>query len=294
MNTKSIHSKAVLVELNISCWTPVVPDVSATADLHSLLQAGSEAGQYVKNLLPKAAFAPLRNLSQRIRRWHYELTLPWSDGGSRILPAMLQGKYADEFRDYAHQYRGVVDQQFSAESYEYYKDQQRHKLGRMFNPTQYPSIEAVRSKYGIRVRYSPLPKSDDFRTHLGDNLPSSRVDGMAQTLDERLESLGKESSEEINSRLRAQLQHFTRTLKEYGKDDGKNRRLHASLLENLRELCDLIPGLNVFEDPVIEQARSEVVARITQRDIETLRDDEEMRKEVVADADEILKSLGLA
>lgn len=291
---KSIHAKAVLVEVNISFWNPVVADGSASTELHQLMDAESDAGQYTKNLLPKAAFSPIRNLSQRIRRWHYQLTLPWSDKGARILPALLQGKYGDGFRQHAAAYNALVGQQFSKESYEYYKAQAKQKLGKMYSEKQYPSLDKVLAKYGIRARYSPLPKSNDFRTHLGDNVSPEQIAEMAESVDDRLESIAEESREELCARLGAQLKHLTTTLKEYGKDDGKQRRLHGSLLENLRELCDLIPALNIADDEKVEDARAEVVARIAKRDIETLRDDEEMRNEVVADADEILKSLGLA
>jgi hypothetical protein len=52
--------------------------------------------------------------------------------------------------------------------------------------------------------------------------------------------------------------------------------------------------LNITGDTEVEQIKNEALARLARWDIETIRDDEAVRKEVITDADEILRSMGLA
>ena len=70
--------------------------------------------------------------------------------------------------------------------------------------------------------------------------------------------------------------------------DGEPK-FHNSLVTNAQDVCDLLKQMNITKDPRLEALRKEVEARLCQTDSKELRKNETIRKQVGADAVEILK-----
>lgn len=297
MKTKTnIHRNAALANLTISLWNPTKRDASVTREILVAKSASSDAGTFRKNVLPDAAYRPLQALAQNIRRFHYTMTHPWLDDGARILPAVFQMEYADKLREFRNQFQQLVEQQFSDTAYAGYINEAKSKLGAMFNPADYPTAEEARAKFGVRVTFLPLPESGDFRLDLN----KDQLAEMQESLTAQLAEVESRTKREIYERLGEKISHLNTKLAAFDAEeldaDGNpvTRRLHATLIENIREVCRLIPGLNITEDPEVEKIKNETLARIGRWDIDTIRDDEEVRKEVMQDADSILRAMGLA
>lgn len=285
-----ISNKAVLVSLRISCWIPSKTDKQVTSEVILAKAAASDAGAFKKNVLPEAAYRPLQAMSQNIRRFHYSLTSPWLDEGARILPAELQQEYADKMRQLRGEYAALVTQQFNDTAYSGYVAEAKSRLGAMFNPGDYPTSKQVREKYGVSVVFTPLPQSSDFRLKLNDDI----VEAMKSQYETELKNHAVVIKRDIYSRLGEKVGHLSAKLKDFDASGGEGKRLHGTLIEGVRDICRLIPALNILGDPEIEKIKNETLARVARWDIDTVRDDEAVRKEVVTDADAILKSMGLA
>jgi hypothetical protein len=285
-----ISNKAVLVSLRISCWIPSKTDKQVTSEVILAKAAASDAGAFKKNVLPEAAYRPLQAMSQNIRRFHYNLTSPWLDEGARILPAELQQEYADKMRQLRGEYAALVTQQFNDTAYDGYIAEAKLRLGAMFNPNDYPTAEQVRAKYGVSVVFTPLPESEDFRLKLNNDI----VDEMKAQYEAELKNHETVIKRDIYARLGAKVGHLSKKLKDFDASGGEGKRLHGTLIEGVRDICRLIPALNIHDDPEIEQIKNETLARVARWEIDTIKDDEAVRKEVVTDADAILRSMGLA
>ena len=297
MNTQTkIQRNASLANLTISLWNPTKKDASVTHEILVAKSASSDAGTFRKNVLPEAAYRPLQALAQNIRRFHYTMTHPWLDDGARILPSMFQMEYADKLRGFRDQFHDLVNTQFSDTAYAGYIAEARGRLGAMFNPADYPTASEARAKFGVRVTFLPIPDSGDFRLNLNKDL----LEEMEASLKDQIKEVETRTKREIYGRLGEKVQHLSNKLEEFDTemlDEEGNpitRRLHGTLIENIREVCRLIPGLNITEDPEVEKIKNETLARIGRWDIDTIRDDEAIRKEVIQDADSILKAMGLA
>lgn len=288
----NIHTKAALVSLTISSWAPTKKDTSVTQEILSAKSAASNAGTFRKNVLPEAAYRPIQAMAQNIRRTHYQMTLPWMDDGSRILPADLQQEYADTMRRMKAEFEALVRTQFEETAYAGYVAEAQGRLGSLFNPLDYPTVEQAREKFGVKIVFTPLPQSSDFRLSLN----SEQMEEMKASLEAELAAVESKTKREIYSRLGEKISHLSAKLTEFDKAEGEGvtRRLHGTLIENIREVCRLIPGLNITGDSEVERIKNEALARLARWDIETIRDDEAVRKEVITDADAILRSMGLA
>ena len=83
----TLASSAMLVEVNISNWTGRKKDRKASKDVTLDNNAESGVANVHKKLLGNCAeLDPEHKLTGNIRNIHYNMTMPWSDTGLRLLP----------------------------------------------------------------------------------------------------------------------------------------------------------------------------------------------------------------
>ena len=64
-----------------------------------------------------------------------------------------------------------------------------------------------------------------------------------------------------------------------------------SLVDNITDLLDVVPVLNVIGDPVITTFADEIRQKLTANSPEVLRDDAKIRKAVLVQAEDILAKM---
>jgi len=72
-------------------------------------------------------------------------------------------------------------------------------------------------------------------------------------------------------------------------DDGG--KFHDTLVENITELVNILPHLNVVGDEELEAMRREVEAKLTRFDPEVLRKSRKARKDTLKEAETILDKM---
>ena len=156
-------------------------------------------------------------------------------------------------------------------------------LGRLFDPADYPSEEEVRSKFGFRLVFSPVPESGDFRL----DVPHRELQELKKEYDENFTSRLGEAMREPWDRLHTLLTGMSEKLKEG--DEDKKKRYHDTLITNAEDLCSLLTHLNVTKDPDLERARKMLEASLQGADIDTLKESPEAREGMKSKVDQILK-----
>ena len=96
----NIASKAMIVNLSISVWPARRFDKKVTNKVAVDNHVNSNVGRYNKALLPVDApsYKSVISAASAARTEHYKQTLPWSDEGSRILPATNYLEYTSSIR----------------------------------------------------------------------------------------------------------------------------------------------------------------------------------------------------
>ena len=74
-------------------------------------------------------------------------------------------------------------------------------------------------------------------------------------------------------------------------DSAKAKIFRDSTIENIRKICELVPMLNITNDPFIARMAKEVAEGFSQVDPDTLRKDLEVRAKVVSNAKGMLAKL---
>ena len=282
----NIRNQAMLTSLSIGLFNPKKTDRTVTREVLINHNATHNAGAFVKNILPEESIKPIQAEAAALRTWFYQQTLPWGDDAVRLLPVAQWDKFTDEMRARVTALNSLFDGFCS--SYEQHRDKALLQLGAMANPADYPPLSEIRGKFYVKVAYHPMPDSRDFRL---DDMPEEAMAEIRATTDLRVAEATNEARNDLYHRLADRLQRIiTRMTEVSKKPDGS--RIHASLIGNLRELCELIPNLNVTKDEELEKLRVRALQEIGDTDIEEVRDNEEAREELKNKAADILAAMG--
>lgn len=276
----SFSQTAMLVSLNVRCYSARKEDKKISAEVAQQHNA-KDAGKYQKDLVAKSAIDPVMKAGNALRMFHYANTLPWLDDGVRILPAAnynayktamegLRDAYEQSVRDFVDKWPDIVQDA-------------RMRLNGMFNAADYPTD--VGGRFGCRVRYLPVSDSQDFRVNISDMERETLKAQISETLSEA----SRDAMKELWERVATAVQAMASKLAAYRKgDNGKAENpFRDSLVENLRDLCELLPRLNFTGDPALTAIAQKIETELLKHTAADLREGELIRQDIAKKAEQI-------
>jgi hypothetical protein len=280
-----LSRKATLVSVDISQWSARKYDKKITDEVNQSRGATDDAGRYNKLLIQAERLSRLTSLVAQARKLHYKYTKPWCDAGLRILPNTLHKKFAEEFRVLKREFDEAADE--FCNDYPKFVAERKRALNGLFNQDDYPSPEEIRGKFRLATKTFPVPEADDFRSDvLDDDTMADIKRELEQTAIEVDTSALKDSARQVAELVG----HMAEKLKTYtgNKKDGY---FGDSLVNNLRELVELLPHFNLNDDPALDRITTRIAKELCIEEPDTLRDNKNVRASVQASADEILKDV---
>jgi hypothetical protein len=281
----NLRAQLLCINLNISCWEARRQDKKVNQEVAKAHSTALGVGRYHKDLLPDAeehkAIIKIRNAW---RVWHYNQTLSWDDNGARVIRSAA-------FLDYAAGYRGFKDL-FEAACAAFYVAyptlvaEAEFKLNTLFDVTDYPPIESVRNKFNVQMVTYTLPNAEDFRIIEG--IPPEEAERLQAEAVANINAQVTQAVKDLWTRLHTVVTNMQERLK-VG-DDGKALKFHDTLVENMRDLLDRVPALNLTGDPEIT-TMTNAMRELVAYDANTLREDFSVRSEVSAKAALLAKQM---
>jgi len=273
----------MLVRLRINRWGAKVNDNKVAIEVAKNKNSDEALWKATKTLLKSDALDTFRKLGRQCRKLHKYYTMPWEEGVG-LLPGEVYFKYTEVL--------GPLQQEAMKAADEFVKEYKaqwnngmsdwRKGLGNSFEQDDYPEPNKIRGKFGIYIRTSPIQNPNDFRVKMS----ADASDDLKKQMFSDFESNLKDALRSPIMRLFEQLQHVQ------GKLHDKDAIFRDSLIGNIQELVDILPSLNVMNDPkiatMIEQTEKQICSI---SDVKALRNDPQYRKEVAKSAADILKSM---
>jgi Protein of unknown function (DUF3150) len=272
--------KATLVSVDISQWTARKLDKKITREVNQSHGASDDAGRYNKLLIEAKRLARINSLVSQARDLHYRLTKPWADQGLRILPNALHAKFANEFRVLKRDFEEAVDE-FCAD-YPMFVEERRRALNGLFNEQDYPSSSEIREKFSLNTKTFPVPDTEDFRS---DVLDADMIADIKRDLEETTAQVLDGARKDTLQQVATIVGHMSEKLKAYKTDKSF---FTGSLVENVRELAELLPAFNLTDDPQFDLIADRIKRELCVEEAATLRESAEARASVQKSADEIL------
>jgi hypothetical protein len=275
-----IGNNAMLVDLNISVWTGRKMDKKVSEEVDSAKGTKARAGNYHKKLLAGSdKLEKIQKVVTAVRSWNYEQTLPWSDGGTRLLPMKNFFDYKQTLNNYQQQYDDAVEE-FLVE-YPQLVSSSAFTLGALFDRGEYPTADSLRDKFKFKYVFCPVPDAGDFRIDVEEQAKSE----LQQQYKSYYETKLAEAMGEAWNRLHDTLKHLSERM-DY--TDESKKKFWDSTITNAVDLCGLLSNLNVTNDPKLEEARKKLEKALTGVNASDIRESEAIRTSVKSKVDDIL------
>ena len=286
----SIKNHALLVSLSVSKPQMTKKDEKATVSAEVANNAYG-AGQYRKDLYPKALVQPIMAVESSARAYIESTTFMWSRGEYLLPTARFM-----EFSERIGKFQVEFDQCVTAflNNWSNVMQQAQQRQGDLFDATAYPDLTDLKTDFRFRVMYRPVTDATDFRVAMQDEEMSA--------LRAEVEEATKES---MNNMLRAPLERLKDVVQKLHDVTGKTERetvnkktgvtevkppiFRDSVCENIAAEIDLLRAFaDILPDNINSLARA--VNDMTPHP-QQLRDNPDKRKEVNVQTAALLDSI---
>jgi hypothetical protein len=274
-----LSQRALLANLHLSAWTGQRMDSKATATVVQTHKTAKDAGRFAKSLLPKDALVGVINAHAKARMVFKTLTLPWLDSSCRIFPS--QRLY--DVREAMRKVLGEVDKahaEFVAKYPTYLAAAPQHQGG-LYNPSNYPTPDAVAAMFSHSFTITPVP-SGDFR--IGSLSDAERAELESEFAEAAKQQVG-EAQKELWERLKEVLEKFVETL------GDPNRTFQASTISKVVDLAKIAPSMALVADADLDDVCAKLTATINPQHADLYRTDALARKASVTAAQKALDEI---
>lgn len=289
---KTMAEKAMLASLTIKGWSGRATDNEAAAHTAMHYQANAEWTKFTKALVNKGALKDVKKAEAAARATHKEFTLPWNEQGQRLLPAAAFHDYQTKMGQHRDDHEAAVDRLIA--DFDDLVEEARTELGGLFNPAEYPDSAELQAKFLFDMELTTLDVTGDFRVEM----TNEEMERLQDEITKRTETRLAAAMTDVYQRLHAVVTHMADRLRAYNPEgEGTDKEgntvkrvenpFRDATLNNVREIVDLMPKLNVTGDPALDDLAREVRQNLLDADAKTLRTDEQKRAEVAQRAEEI-------
>jgi hypothetical protein len=275
----SIAKQAMVLNLQIGIWQGYRLDKEASRKVVEDANADGDAARVNKHLVPKEALKQINSTSNSVRAHFYEKTLPWKDNGDRLLTRLMFQSFIEEHERLVGEFKDAVEK-FVTTGYPEAREKAEFRMGELFNPDDYPHPDSLRRRFYINMDIDAVTEAGDFRVEM----EQSQLDTVKQSMEQAMHQRLGRAMQDVWERLAEVIGHFANKM---GSDDI----FRDATVKNVEELVDLLPGLNVLDDPNLKAIGEEIRAKLKGHDPKTLRKDKAVRSQAAADAQEIVERM---
>ena len=291
-NSISIGSSAMLVELSIRSWTGRKLDKSVSTEIDVAKKTKTSVVNANKNLMAgTGVLDKIIKYAAGARAWHISQTLPWTDNGSRLLPMSNFMVYKEQLGKMETEYNALVDK--FVDAYPNLIIAAAFQLGDLFNRTEYPEIHTLRNRFAFNYNFFPVPNAGDFRIDINEEAKADIIANCNKAYEDRLNNAMRDAWERLQDCLTRMSDRLVVDVKhdDEGAPSHEFRVFRDSMIDNAKDLVDLLKHLNLTQDPQMEQARRDLKNVLDRYDAETLRESFTARTDAKAQVDAILNKM---
>lgn len=273
MNIENSASKLLKVRVRVSSWMGSVKSDEGQTELAQNHGAEKDALRVGLSLLPKSVQKEIRDHVIGIRKAVDHVSIMFEKGGFRIMKAVEFSRLNAEvnkrryaFLEYIHdevyQKHGELVAMAAA------------RLGSLFDESDFPSQDEILSKYNAKMVVQRVDNLKDFQI---EGISDKEADELRKEALADFEANLKEGMMEVVGRLRkavVEIQDKTKS------EDSRYKRA----LENLAEMCDVVPTLNIIDNEALNNLAAEIKAKIAGQNSEAIKEDKKVAKKLAETA----------
>jgi hypothetical protein len=284
---KSIHNTVMLGSLSIS-----FPEMRRNAkdearkievDAHATNGTVSATKHLMAGVTKHKA---IKDNAAMHRAWWASVSLPWFDGkgAPRAVNALAVTDLKVELGNRKRQYFELVED-FMPE-YPVIRAQRQFDMGDLFDPKQFPSPQELRRKFAFNTDWYSLPDSADIRVVEGVDAEELKVlaDEARTSEQKRIGHAMEVAASKLYKVVKSMHATMATPIGE------KGAKFNNTKLENILMVAELIPSLNLTNDPKLKALAAEA-KKLATKSPDELREDEVKRKQAAKEAETLATKL---
>ncbi len=285
----SLKEKALLVKVGVHKASFEKKERRVTKEIAEKYEMNEALMKAKKSTFLREDVQSLKKVMNKILPTVYSNTLPYRDGGWRLLPIDIHEKLEKELRDINNELQEVKE--VFRKNYKTYEENARRELGRLYDPLDYPPVDYFMKKFSFDVIYEPIPDSNDIRVNMDKEVVEKLKKELKEANNKRLEKATQESWNRIVECLSKLHERLTAEAETDKDGNVKQPRIFKSVIENIRNLVTILPALNITNDENMEKVRIKLDEDFAALDVNDLKEDEELKKETAEKAKELLDDI---
>jgi hypothetical protein len=279
-----IQERAMIVGFHQGKWGAKVKDKEAEAYIKNMYESKGDVGTFSKKLMPDYVKDINKTYSEAYK-FHTENTVPYNDNGERFILNRNYFHYVGKMKEF--QSKANIKLQEMVGKYTEALEEDKLRMNKGFKLTDYPTVDELQNKYKFFLDVKRIPENSELFNDL-----EAETEEQKKLLEEIKAEKDKEFTEKLESAMKTAWKRVYDVVKHLEKTlSNPDARVHSSVVDNIVELCDILPQLNIADDPKLEELRQEVLDMATKYRVEVLRDSTLYRKETAQTADDILKKM---
>jgi len=153
------------------------------------------------------------------------------------------------------------------------------------NENDYPDVDELRSKFGIHIRFMPVPTTGDFRVEISDDDKAS--------LQQQLDDAGVNANKHV---IKSMIEPMERAIAKLSVPIGNNGSVFRdTLVDNLVEVTERMNKINLSDDATIQDSidnlRDLISTYASEQGKDLLRSNQTSREKAVNDIDSLCKQM---
>jgi hypothetical protein len=155
---------------------------------------------------------------------------------------------------------------------------------KLANPSDYLTADQLRERFGIEVRYIPVPTTGDFRVEISDDDKAS--------LQAQLDDVGANAVRHV---LTEMLEPMHRAVEKLNVPIGADGAIFRdSLIDNIVDVSERMKRVNLSDDPIVTDKIDELnrLAHTYANNKDALRSMPEVRRKAATQINDLVKKMG--
>jgi hypothetical protein len=243
----NIRNHVMLGRLSFSGWAGEIKDSTSSRKIEADNGAVEGASKAKKVLLPGVVeLEAIQKFAATTRTWWHGVSVPWEDGGARAYSAARHIELLTDIGDRQREYDRLVDA-FVVKYPTAYAEQQ-FRLNHLFDVADYPDPSTIRDKFAFNFHIRPIADAEDIRVIEGlTNQEADRLVAQAKDAEkEQVQAAVDDAYRKLYKVIKAMADKLAVPVGE------KGSIFRDSLISNIRDLAEVMPGLNITNDPQLD------------------------------------------
>lgn len=276
----SIADSCMTCNLGIGMWEGRRLDKALGKRITDEAHAAADAVRVNKLLIPKESFARVTTARNALRQHFIDRTLPWKDNGDRLLTRKMFTRFMEEHAEKKAEFDDAAED-FVTIGYKAALASADFRMGGLLDAREYPDPRDLRGRFYVRLDIDTVTGADDFRV----NISADAVAQVKSNLEDAMSARIHKAQADVWTRVSELIERF------HDRMSGEDNLFRDSIVGNITELLDVLPGLNILGDPDLKRIAVDARQSLTVFDPKELRKDKALRAGAAAEAKRIMDDM---